>query len=460
MPVKAEKELSLQGLISVIQEHPEAAGKLRFIGSLENRPTVTSYPNPTAYFGVEWRKMRTLLQKIRPYQGFLTAAAAGFTAFVNIYALQSLLPLLARTFQTDSRSVSLAVSATTLAVALASPFCGWLVSRLSRGAVMRLSVTGLCLTGFLAALSGSLNQLILWRFCQGLFLPLLISGVLSFMSCDFPKNQLGRATSYYVTWTIVGGFAGRWTAGMAAAMFGWRPALLILGIMNALAGAVLLGCTQHKGARIKSKESPNVKSFLATLGEPALRSVYAIGFCSLFTMVGGFTYVTFYLSQAPFLLGPDDLGNIFCVYLLGMAATPALGNVLPEWGSAKAIRLTAQVAVGGLLLTLVAGGRLRPGTPLRWRFRNSGGRQLFHRPDRSSRKGNPFPGAQVGGCGTLFEFLLPGRLLGWCRPGIRLGSQKLGGLRYLVGDRPTPHLPSEFKTQTLAAASAAGATAV
>ena len=353
MPVKAEKELSLQGLISVIQEHPEAAGKLRFIGSLENRPTVTSYPNPAAYFGVEWRKMRTLLQKIRPYQGFLTAAAAGFTAFVNIYALQSLLPLLARTFQTDSRSVSLAVSATTLAVALASPFCGWLVSRLSRGAVMRLSVTGLCLTGFLAALSGSLNQLILWRFCQGLFLPLLISGVLSFMSCDFPKNQLGRATSYYVTWTIVGGFAGRWTAGMAAAMFGWRPALLILGIMNALAGAVLLGCTQHQGARIKSKESPNVKSFLATLGEPTLRSVYAIGFCSLFTMVGGFTYVTFYLSQAPFLLGPDDLGNIFCVYLLGMAATPALGNVLPEWGSAKAIRLTAQVAVGGLLLTLV-----------------------------------------------------------------------------------------------------------
>ena len=322
-------------------------------GSREFRPSVTTYPNPSGHFSLEWPKMRTLQQKIQQHQGFLTAAAAGFTAFVNIYALQSLLPLLARTFHTDSRSVSLAVSATTLAVALASPFCGWLVSRLSRGQVMKISVSGLCLTGFLAALSGSLAQLILWRFCQGLFLPLLISGVLSFMSCDFPKNKLGKATSYYVTWTIVGGFAGRWTAGMAAATFGWRPALLVLALMNALAGAVLLSCMQHKDARIKSKESPNLKSFLSTLGEPALRSVYIIGFCSLFTMVGGFTYVTFYLSGAPFQLGPDDLGNIFCVYLLGMAATPALGNLLPEWGSAKAIRLTAQVAVSGLLLTLV-----------------------------------------------------------------------------------------------------------
>ena len=289
----------------------------------------------------------------RSKKGSVTAAAAGFTAFVNVYALQSLLPILTDAFEAGSSKVSLAVSATTLAVALASPFAGWLVGRLTRGALTKISVGGLVFCGLQVAMADTLEALVFWRFAQGLFLPVLIAGVLAFMAQDFARRDLGRATSLYVTWTIVGGFAGRWLAGTLTEYFGWREALFGLAIANAAAGAVLLSSLADPAARLPAGRTPGLGDFLTSLKSRSMRAVYAIGFCSLFTMVGGFTYVTFYLSQSPFELGPKELGKVFFVYLLGIAITPTIGRALTRWGYSPTIAATSRLAIGGLLLTLV-----------------------------------------------------------------------------------------------------------
>lgn len=289
----------------------------------------------------------------RSKKGSITAGAAGFTAFVNVYALQSLLPVLTDAFQAGSSEVSLAVSATTLAVALASPFAGWLVGRLTRGALTKISVGGLVFCGLQVAMANSLESLIFWRFLQGLFLPVLIAGVLAFMAQDFARKELGRATSLYVTWTIVGGFAGRWLAGTLTDCYGWREALFGLALANGAAGALLLASLADPGARLPAGRNPGFGDFIESLRHHRMRAVYAIGFCSLFTMVGGFTYVTFYLSNAPFELGPKELGKVFFVYLLGITITPMVGRALTRWGYSATIAGTSRLAIGGLLLTLV-----------------------------------------------------------------------------------------------------------
>lgn len=286
-------------------------------------------------------------------RGNITAAAAGFTAFVNVYALQSLLPLLAEAYQTTSSAVSLAVSATTLAVGLASPFAGWLVGRMTRGSLTRLSVGGMVFCGLQVATAQTLESLVIWRFLQGLFLPILIAGVLAFMAQDFAREQLSRATSNYVTWTIVGGFSGRWLAGTIAEGYGWREALVALALANAGAGLVLLFTLSDPDSRLPQRRTPGLSDFWRSLSQRSLRSVYAVGFCSLFTMVGGFTYVTFYLAQAPFRLGPEQLGHVFFVYLLGITITPMVGRALNRWGFPSMLGATARLAIGGLLLTLV-----------------------------------------------------------------------------------------------------------
>lgn len=297
-----------------------------------------------------WSAVKRVLDEQR---GSVTAAAAGFTAFVNVYALQTLLPELTRAYNSTDRSVSLAVSATTLAVALASPFAGWLVGRLNRGSLTKISVGGLVFCGLQVALARELESLLFWRFAQGLFLPVLIAGVLTFIAQDFEPDKVSRATSNYVTWTIVGGFSGRWVAGLAASLWGWRPALLALALLNGLAGLVLWFTLKDPGARSRAKRAPQLSDFLGSFRHSHLRSSYAIGFCSLFTMVGLFTYVNFHLSQAPFHLGPEGLGKIFCVYLLGITVTPMVGRVLPQWGLSVLVGRTAKLALCGLMLTLL-----------------------------------------------------------------------------------------------------------
>jgi len=286
-------------------------------------------------------------------RGSITAAAAGFTAFVNVYALQSLLPMLAEAFQAESRQVSLAVSATTLAVALASPAAGWLVGRMNRGSVTKLSVGGMVFCGLQAAMADSLGALIFWRFAQGLFLPVLIAGVLTFLAEDFPRNLVGRATSNYVAWTVVGGFAGRWMGGFTAEWFGWRAALFALALANAVAGLVLFLSLQDPNRRVAGKQLPEAGDFLRSLRCSHLRSAYVIGFGTLFTMTGTFTYVTFYLAGEPFGLSPAQLGNTFCVYLCGIVVTPLVGRYFSRYGQTKVIGTTVKLAWGGMFLTLL-----------------------------------------------------------------------------------------------------------
>ena len=60
----------------------------------------------------------------------LPVVLAGFAAFLDLYATQPLLPMLARAFQAGNFAVSLTVTAPTLAVALAAPWAGRLADRL------------------------------------------------------------------------------------------------------------------------------------------------------------------------------------------------------------------------------------------------------------------------------------------------------------------------------------------
>jgi len=61
---------------------------------------------------------------------------AGFTAFLDLYATQPLLPLLMRVFNATHVAVSLTVTASTVAVALSAPVVGRLADMVGRKRVI------------------------------------------------------------------------------------------------------------------------------------------------------------------------------------------------------------------------------------------------------------------------------------------------------------------------------------
>ncbi len=278
---------------------------------------------------------------------------AGMCTFLNVYCTQPLLPYLRLVYHASEIAVSLTVSATILAVALAAPIVGLMAESIGRKKVIVPSLYALTAPTLLAATSQNLNQLIFWRFMQGIFVPGVIVVIMAYINEEFPAQEVGRAMSAYISGTVLGGFLGRYLSGLVAHHFDWREAFLVVGILN-IAGAVIVQRSLPRAKRFQRAASvrSSVSEGLRHLQNPRLLAVFGMGFSALFCLVGAFTYANFYLAEPPFRLNSAQLGSVFFVYLLGFLVTPLSGRCLDRCG----VRTTAVIALGfavaGLLLTL------------------------------------------------------------------------------------------------------------
>jgi predicted MFS family arabinose efflux permease len=287
--------------------------------------------------------------------GVLTALfVTGFATFVNLYATQPLLPRFRELFHASELSVSLTVSAPIFAVALAAPFLGLLADSLGRKRVIVASMLALAIPTALAATASNLQQLIAWRFLQGLFTPGIIAVAMAYISEETPGHLAGSTMSIYLTGAVVGGFCGRFASGLIAARWGWQAAMVALGIAT-FAGAGLTWRILPRSKRFvpHKNAAASVASLRVHFHNPQLLATYAVGFNVLFCLVGVFTYVNFYLADAPFSLGPAALSGIFAVYLIGAAVTPFSGRLLDRLGSRRVLIGASMIASGGVLLTLI-----------------------------------------------------------------------------------------------------------
>jgi len=278
---------------------------------------------------------------------------AGFTAFLDLYATQPLLPLLMRVFKASHVAVSLTVTASTVAVALGAPIVGRLADLVGRKRVIVGSAFGMAFATALAATSTSLPQLIAWRFAQGLFTPGVFAITIAYIHEEWPASHAGRATSAYVSGTVVGGFCGRAMTGVIASAAGWPTAFVTLAAMNlAAAAAVAAWLPQERSEGSQRSASGHGRSVLSLFRNRQLVATDAVGFCVLFTQVAMFTYVTFHLGAPPYSLSTAALGWLFVVYLIGAAVTPLAGRVIDSYGHRAGLGAGMGLGAVGALLTL------------------------------------------------------------------------------------------------------------
>jgi predicted MFS family arabinose efflux permease len=82
-------------------------------------------------------------------------------------------------------------------------------------------------------------------------------------------------------------------------------------------------------------------------------AVNAVGFVVLFSLVGTFTYVTFYLADPPFGLRASALGSLFFVYLVGAVITPLAGRRVDRMNLSVTLAMSLLVSAAGVGLTLI-----------------------------------------------------------------------------------------------------------
>jgi YNFM family putative membrane transporter len=280
---------------------------------------------------------------------------AGVAAFLCLYSTQPLLPLLTRTFGASTFEAGLTLTAPTIAVALFAPFIGRLADRLGLRRVIVGSAWMLTLATALAATSQNLQQLIAWRFVQGVATPGIFAGTVAYIHEVWPATHAGRATAAYMTGTILGGFTGRAVAGLMAADVNWQSAFITLAVMTGVVSAALTVWLPQEppGPAIAEASPPAWQAFARLLRNGRLVATCAVGFCILFTQVAMFTYVTFYMAAPPFSLSTVALGWLFVVYLVGAVVMPFAGMWVDRYGHRAGIASAMAVGAGGALMTLV-----------------------------------------------------------------------------------------------------------
>nr|WP_293912785.1 MFS transporter [Deinococcus sp.] len=277
----------------------------------------------------------------------------GMLLFLNVYAPQSLLPVLAREFGVSSAQVGTVIGSTTLAVALASPLAGLIADAHGRRRVILGAFALLTLPGVLAAQAQTLGALNLARFGQGLLIPLVMVAVSAYLAEEAPPERFARLLTAYVTGTIVGGWAGRLLSGLAEHAGNWKVAFWLLVLSNALALGVAVVGLPRETKFVPQRQMPEVLQTLRShLRNPVLLLTCLNGFLILFVLVSVFNTVTLRLAGTPYGLGSGPIGAVFTVYLLGAVITPVAAPALAQRGPRWALGTAVLTGLVGLALTL------------------------------------------------------------------------------------------------------------
>ncbi|WP_264755592.1 MFS transporter [Psychrobacter sp. FDAARGOS_221] len=276
-------------------------------------------------------------------------------AFLQVYSIQSVLPVLMLDFAATEVQVGMAVGATVMAVAIMSPFLGMLSDAIGRKSIIVGALLFLAIPTALIADSQSIEMLTFWRFLQGLSVPGITVVTIAYLGEEFEGSAIAELMAYYVSGTVLGGFSGRFVLGHLHEWVGWRTAYYMMAALT-FAGALWVAKTLPASQHFVP--SPKFRTALTTLAGH-LRNRYVLsacllGFCVLFSLVGCFTFINLHLAQDPYNLSTGQLANIFAVYLIGVIITPLSTRLIQRFGSARTIMVAVCLSMLGVLLTLTA----------------------------------------------------------------------------------------------------------
>jgi predicted MFS family arabinose efflux permease len=245
------------------------------------------------------------------------------------------------------------VTVATLAVAFAAPLAGGLADRFGRRRVILWATVLLTAATFGGATAANLPEMLIWRAAQGLAIPGVFTSIAAYIAEEFPAAEIPTVAGLYVAGTVLGGVCGRFTSGIVTAEFGWRWAFVTVGLMN-LAFLPIVAWLLPPSRRFVPADSllASVSGVRRHLRNRPLLATYGVGFALLFSQVGCFTYVSYYLSAPPFGLSLHALSCVFFVFLVGIVVAPLSGRWTLRWGSRKVGMAAMVLSALGLLLTL------------------------------------------------------------------------------------------------------------
>ena len=277
---------------------------------------------------------------------------AGLAAFGLLYAAQPVLPQLGREYDVAPGTASLAVSATTGALALSVLPAAALARRWSRVRVMRVGLVVSVLLTAAVAVSPDFTTLVVLRALSGLALAAVVGVAMGHVGAEVHPAGLGSAMGLYVAGNSLGGVGGRLVTASVSDLAGWRwgmAALALAGLVVTVAFWRLLPDAVAPDPGRPDAASPTSRGLWL---RPALLALLLVPFTLMGGFVAVYNYLGYRLSGSPFDLPPAALGLVFLAYLAGTVASALAGRAVDRVGRPPVLVASVLVMLGGLLLTL------------------------------------------------------------------------------------------------------------
>lgn len=277
----------------------------------------------------------------------------GFSAFLPLYAPQSVLPQMAEALDTTLAEAGSVIGATTLAVALAAPVAGPLTDRFGRKNAMLFALALLGPLTLVLVWCSTLEQVQIARFAQGIILPALLTGAVTYIGGRWSGLAAAGITGLFVSGSAMGGFVGRFASGWFGEHYGWQAGFGALAVLSMISLPFVWRCLPADKPGCGSALGAHLGAIRDHLANGRILASCLFGMTILFAMTGTLSYVGFHLAGPPLDLSSAEIGLMFLVYPVAASFAPLNSKLLRRLSVRQAAAIGTMICLAGQCLLLL-----------------------------------------------------------------------------------------------------------
>ncbi|MDD7514727.1 MFS transporter [Campylobacter lanienae] len=262
-----------------------------------------------------------------------------------LYATQPIGPVFENELGISKTQATLFTTAIMIPLAFAGIFYGYLLEKIQIKIILVLAFLLLGISEIVFSLTHSYFLLLNIRGFQGLLIPAVLTGIMSYISQISSKDSVANAIGIYIGVTIIGGFMGRALSGFFTDIFGWRVFFFIIGCIAILASILLLKFSQNiKASYLK----PHLIDIIHTLKTRYNLYIFLMIFGIFFTFQAMLNFIPFELAKISDNYSSSKAGMLYIGYLVGVLVAFNTKKIIAFLGgSIKAI-------ISGIIILIIA----------------------------------------------------------------------------------------------------------
>ena len=262
-----------------------------------------------------------------------------------LYATQPIGPVFEDELGISKTQATLFTTAIMIPLAFAGIFYGYLLEKIQIKIILVLAFLLLGISEIVFSLTHSYFLLLNIRGFQGLLIPAVLTGIMSYISQISSKDSVANAIGIYIGVTIIGGFMGRALSGFFTDIFGWRVFFFIIGCIAILASILLLKFSQNiKASYLK----PHLVDIIHTLKTRHNLYIFLMIFGIFFTFQAMLNFIPFELAKISDNYSSSKAGMLYIGYLVGVLVAFNTKKIIAFLGgSIKAI-------ISGIIILIIA----------------------------------------------------------------------------------------------------------